>query len=666
MTPIVVVVTFLVLFLMICVSTNLGWMVGAVNVDPNNNDNINHHINHDLHDDDDDHHENVFVQQQQEDAIFPQSLLVRKKQQQKTTMNDHLSIWPFPNHHNTTNNNNTDDNHGNNSTNNNNTNDKVCFDASSSCERCNSYYTCHYCAHTNTCHAIGSIYGCMIGSTCASVHPKPPKPKPNPNNIDPNDTASGCSMYTTCHNCTTSSSLCHWCAHDNRCHVLGSVYGCITGVDCYDNNHCQRLLPERIIPKWNNNNNDTTNHHQNHTAMNSTDMNHTIGTLPLIIIVSISTILFCCTTFCCCIMNCIKGAYDDLAYTTSNNTTGTNPILNDADDDDAAYLFIENEDSINSNNQNDANASANRSSSECNRNEPIVISNERDEEEQEAVEDGLASSDEQDVGTSNASEQEPLLAQTTTTTTTPITVEETTGGTITDEYIQMVDGEDGTSLLPNPNCRRNTSTNATRSGSHVRRRRQQRGLLPTRRRFTAMNRLYTTCMVCYTCNLLLIGIGTYLSITYFPQKPIYNICNDSVAWKSLMDSMTSFTATAEFEILASIYNPNVFDIALDVGKGNFAHDNTIVGTYEIPPTLIASQAITDILIVAKFTPEKWQALSITAEYYHGTLVMSVNADATIRIPFLFDYTISTSLQDITVHVNELSDRHLCSCPYNTK
>jgi hypothetical protein len=55
-------------------------------------------------------------------------------------------------------------------------------------------------------------------------------------------------------------------------------------------------------------------------------------------------------------------------------------------------------------------------------------------------------------------------------------------------------------------------------------------------------------------------------VHYFPAKPVYNICNDNVAWKSLIDSMASMKVSADFEILASVNNPNHFDVALDMGK----------------------------------------------------------------------------------------------------
>jgi hypothetical protein len=226
-------------------------------------------------------------------------------------------------------------------------------------------------------------------------------------------------------------------------------------------------------------------------------------------------------------------------------------------------------------------------------------------------------------------EEQPLLEQT----------DIAGGAEATEDYMCMVDGatED-----------RRTVPRSARTSRRPRRR--------------GMHRLYVTCMGCYICTLLFVGIVTFSAIYFFPKKPIFNICNDSVAWKSLIDSMTSMKATAEFEILASIYNPNHLDVALDMGQGSFSHDGALVGTYEIPPTVIAAAAISDILIVARFTPDQWQALSITAEYYHGTLVLSVDAQVSIRIPVLVDFTFSTSLKDLVVHVNEMSDRHLCACP----
>lgn len=553
-----------------------------------------------------------------------------------------VSVWPFSHHDSNNSNSNSSNNNNNNQTSDdsNKSKDKVCNDATT-CDRCNSYYTCHWCAHDSTCHAIGSVYGCMMGSSCAN------QKKPN---IDPNDTVTGCSAHTTCRNCTLSSSLCHWCGHDNMCHAVGSVYGCITGVDCYDNQHCQRTIPEPIP---------THRQSKQHDSDKSdTDVpiyHRNIGILPLVLILSISGIMLCCSTSCCCIMNCLKGAYDDLAIATmipqahqynsiEHDTDEYSPLLQEETIPLSTVSQQSGDDNFFDCHTSTVDATTTTAATTTTTSSPASSAKPKDTDAATA--------------TDIEGQTQPLL-------------ETTTTATNDDSYRRMVDGDEENNN--NHDSSPTTTTTTTSHGTTSNRndvptvttflhRRATRPHQQQQRRFVAMQRLYTTCMGCYVGNVLFIGFFTYIAIYYFPQKPIYNICNDSVAWKSLIDSMTSFKATAEFQILASVYNPNALDVALDMGKGSFAHNGEMVGTYEIPPTLIASQAITDLLIVARFTPEKWQALSITAEYYSGNLVLHVNADASIRIPALFDYTISTSLQDIVVHVNALSDRHLCSCP----
>jgi hypothetical protein len=121
---------------------------------------------------------------------------------------------------------------------------------------------------------------------------------------------------------------------------------------------------------------------------------------------------------------------------------------------------------------------------------------------------------------------------------------------------------------------------------------------------------------------------------------------------------------AEIEILVSVINPNHFDVALNMGKGSFTHDGAFVGTFEIPPAEATAMSITDMMIIAKFTPEKWEALALTAEYYRGTLTLDVSSQASIRVPALANYSYQAEVKDMRVHVNDptLMDRHLCACP----
>ena len=115
-------------------------------------------------------------------------------------------------------------------------------------------------------------------------------------------------------------------------------------------------------------------------------------------------------------------------------------------------------------------------------------------------------------------------------------------------------------------------------------------------------------------------------------------------------------------MLASVYNPNHFDLEVTSGSGVFYHDGTYVGHFEVPNNTIANaQSINDYLVTATFTPDKWQALSLTTEFFKGTLTFVVQATLDVIVPGFEFYTMHVDLKDFVVHVNEMSDRHLCSC-----
>lgn len=177
-----------------------------------------------------------------------------------------------------------------------------------------------------------------------------------------------------------------------------------------------------------------------------------------------------------------------------------------------------------------------------------------------------------------------------------------------------------------------------------------------------VRRLFRSCTICYLLVIISIISCSIASVRFYPKAPTYNVCNDSVAWKSIIDSLTNMKATADFEILVSVSNPNYFSVALDAGSGSFTHNGAFVGTYDIPPVVAEPLAITDLLIVAHLAPDKWDALGLVAEYYRGRLVLRVDAEATIRVPALADYTFTAEMSNLIVNVNEQSERHLCACP----
>lgn len=136
--------------------------------------------------------------------------------------------------------------------------------------------SCHWCPKDDECHAIGSWYGCAIGSSCI---------------IPSNDTVdNSCHSHKNCAECSISSSLCHYCAFDDQCHAIGSLYGCSHGVNCYSNDRCRREDPEHI-----------------HLGIFDD-----IGLIPLVFIISAAVSVLCCSSMLFAGASALKGAYDEI------------------------------------------------------------------------------------------------------------------------------------------------------------------------------------------------------------------------------------------------------------------------------------------------------------------------------------------------------------------
>lgn len=371
--------------------------------------------------------------------------------------------WPWSGNNNSNNNNKTQD-------------DRTCA-GHMNCSSCNDASWCHWCG--KDCHARGSIHGCAWGYSCDDDH----RDNKKKNETEPN----GCGAHMSCSECAVSSHLCHWCAHDNACHSVGSVYGCVAGVDCHSNSICERKEPEPI----------------QQTVFTQ------IGPLPFLVLITVTALLFCCASTCFCVAGGVKGAYDDLAGITADRATTVyrEPLLQQqprmlqqprqnrrliAETPEPVVTTVTTADA-----DSDSEQLVSQDNENANDNAHLVLS-----------EEGNNSSD---LVRSAAAEDAEEWA-------------------------------DDVPLLVVPH-----TTRMIRRPRH-------------------MQRLYNACTACYIFTVAVIGGLLFGTVHYFPAKPVYNICNDNVAWKSLIDSMASMKVSADFEILASVNNPNYFDVALDMGK----------------------------------------------------------------------------------------------------
>jgi len=189
----------------------------------------------------------------------------------------------------------------------------------------------------------------------------------------------------------------------------------------------------------------------------------------------------------------------------------------------------------------------------------------------------------------------------------------------------------------------------------------------TEQAYTRMDRLYTRCSLCYIFTILSLGLVSFGAFFYFPRIPVYDMCNDTVAWKSIIDSMKSLEVDAKFDILVSVLNSNRLDVQLNTGRGDFRFDGSYIGTFELPPNaVLKANSITDISITAHLTPEKRQVLKLTEDYYQNKLVFMIDLQAEASLPFLpGGHSFAVSMDDRRLDVlhtpNPSDQESLCAC-----
>ena len=183
-----------------------------------------------------------------------------------------------------------------------------------------------------------------------------------------------------------------------------------------------------------------------------------------------------------------------------------------------------------------------------------------------------------------------------------------------------------------------------------------------------VGRAFFACQMCYIATFITTIILAITALSYAPRHPQINVCTNQMAWKSIVEGMTTLKLSASFDLLISVYNPNRWEVDLSHGAGQFDHDGEYVGSFTIPEGQISPQAISDIIVKVTLTPDKWSALSLTSEYYQGKLKLVLGGHSHVTIPGLGNYQFDAKFEDIDINVNDpaMDDTHLCACPGWTK
>lgn len=484
-----------------------------------------------------------------------------------------------------------------------------------SCDSCYSYSSvkCHWCAFDRACHARASPYGCFVGAPCtnspSSSGSTSLKPSLAPPPLPPQSSASkkNCADYSNCKDCTLSSWKCHWCQFDNRCHAVGSIYGCATGVNCYSNQRCHRSTPQMV---------DT----RNHTAMALYSIGVRDVLPPLLSFGSlvVTLCLLVCLTLCLQAARAMKGAYDDLVLNTAITTA------------EAVIDYQQQQQSLA--------ATMNKSV----RHVQFCLSNTGDADDENGANEGNTD----DIPLLHPSSQQQLLQH---------CVEEDENSSLS-QSLPLLQFSHNNNYTNNPNY---NGTQMTAMGASTILSRKT--VAP---KSSNANSIMYLCGFCYIIVCAVIILANSLFLFYLPKIPVYNVCSNELDWTSIVDGMTSGKIESSFQILFSIYNPNRFDVNINLGSGTFTHDGTYIGRFEIPPqTIVVQQSISDLLLTVTLTPDKWEALALTVEYYKGTLTFQIAMSISISLPILGGYSYQANLDNYILHLADTeTGRNLCACP----
>jgi len=442
--------------------------------------------------------------------------------------------------------------------------------------------SCHWCSKDNECHAKGSWYGCAIGDSCTSPS---------------NDTKDNhCRSHGSCTECAVSSSLCHWCAFDDLCHAIGSMYGCGSGVNCYSNDRCKRTEPGVIQETF----------------------FKDVGVIPLVLIVASTMGVLCCSTVLFTVVSALKGAYDNFADVRSSPSSETDghrqydaQQLDVIQEEDAipGEDVIPEEDEAVEEEISDGNDGTTRTAEDC----------EEGNQRSKQSDDGSPEEERQSDG------HQPHDAQ-----------QHTNETTLTQPLLPVTAHPHPTRLPPNHST--------PRSSPH-------------------MTCLMHSCRIWYFLTVVGAIVMAGASIVFFPKLPVYNVCSDEIAWKSIIAGLESMKMQASFEILISVENKNYLDIALENIAGKIKYNGDDVGTFSMKRTIIQHSSITDALLTCTVAPGKWDTLGMISDYYKGTLMIFVDANGSVKVRG-FQFTFPIKITDYAVKVNDQDskDRHLCACP----
>lgn len=497
-----------------------------------------------------------------------------------------------------------------------------------------------------------------------------------------------CQDFDNCIDCSKASSTCHWCAFDNQCHMIGSPYGCITGVNCYLDKECIRQSPEdHGVP-----------------PPNYLYYGAVIAMLASLV-ACLSFIHYFIQQYALHNSKYITeadGHYQELALYNLESRSKSKEMVKSVNRADTYYLPLLQDDTSNrcmEEGKTDVEANITFTKDDNN----MVYMKNKVKQQKESQHNDLYTNHKKIENRSQGSST--------------MYMNHDWGSTTNDNYkyddyekFRDLDDEDSEeyvnktlSLMKEKQKRKDQNQLKTVPADDINIVKKKKSCnndnkeaiiftpygtkklnsktseeedldfgkwdwIPTNTRIeTPTFPLLLVCIsritVIFLFTILIIaGILAYL---WYPHYPVVNVCNNDVDWDSIIVGLGKMKLEVDYQILLSLYNPNRLDATITSANGVLKHDHTGIGTFEIPETLIKAGSITDVLVTLVFTPSVTKGLQLELELQQGTLMLMVDAHVSgyIKSMGMHLYTLSYSIANYFIHVGgQSTGRELCKCP----
>lgn len=160
-------------------------------------------------------------------------------------------------------------------------------------------------------------------------------------------------------------------------------------------------------------------------------------------------------------------------------------------------------------------------------------------------------------------------------------------------------------------------------------------------------------------------LATVLVLVYYPVVPDYSLCNDKVAWGSLLRGLvTALKAQGTAEFHVAVWNPNRYDLTVKSMLATVFFRGVAVGSASVGEDFeLRAGHVNDLTFVARMDTTLSTASSMLAQYLAGSLLVDLNLDLETQVAW-FDrtlYAANASFPILGVNVTSGSERHLCRC-----